>query len=334
MTRAEIEQVYPKNLWDEHKVGGKFGVQLGYGPDAPRAPDAIARDHIVERVSFEAPFPADIPIYGFSIGMAREDAEAEITRLGLRAHQPPNPDYFNFTGTLPDGFEIWMAFKKGQLERLTLNQPNHSAIEDERRQFHELRHEKEERQRKLRNAWKSITDDDDAMLMSWAQHCQPWENSKSSEFVRYAGWLRTVDPDQRHVAALTWNGDYGLAPLMWISRREDCDLATALHIFFGCSPESYLKFGGDRLLVDEGHGDLMTFDMMMDIKGRIECGFYTRSAIQFDLKEPFEIIERYKPTPEQRAALIPANLPDQGEGRRIDYYNGFGGVDMPAFRIN
>ena len=143
-----------------------------------------------------------------------------------------------------------------------------------------------------------------------------------------------ADPDQRHAAELTWNWDYGLAPLLWISRRDDCDLATALHIFFGSSPEYYLKVGGDRSLVAQGHGDLMTFDMMMDIKGRIERGFYTRSAIQFDLTQSFEILDRYKPTAEQFAAMIPANLPVRQEGRVIAYHNGFGGLDLPAFRIN
>ena len=49
--------------------------------------------------------------------------------------------------------------------------------------------------------------------------------------MRYADWLRRADPDQRHVAALSWNWDYGLAPLLWIIRREDCDKATALHVF-------------------------------------------------------------------------------------------------------
>jgi hypothetical protein len=332
MTRAEIEQIYSKDRWDEHKLGGSFGIQLGYGPDAPRAPDAIARDHIVERVSFEAPFSADIPLYGFAIGMAREVADVEIARLGLDAHQPANPDYRNYTGTLPDDFEIMLQFKKDRLERLILTQPNHSKIEEERRQFRDQQYEKEQQQRQLRSAWKSITGDDDAMLLSWAQHCKPWENSKPSEFMRYAEWLRTADPDQRHVAALAWNWDYGLAPLIWISRRDNCDLATALRIFFGCCPEFYLNTGGDRSLVADGN--LMTFDLMMDIKDRIERGFYQRSSISFDLTEPFEIIERYKPTPEQRAALIPANLPAKREGRRIDYYNGFGGVNMPAFRIN
>jgi hypothetical protein len=52
------------------------------------------------------------------------------------------------------------------------------------------------------------------MLLTWAKHCKPWDNYEPSEFVRYANWLRKADPDQRHAAALTWNWDYGLAPLL------------------------------------------------------------------------------------------------------------------------
>ncbi|TJW61811.1 MAG: hypothetical protein E5V29_27165 [Mesorhizobium sp.] len=63
---------------------------------------------------------------------------------------------------------------------------------------------------------------------------------------------------------------------------------------------------------------MTTFDMMMDIKARKERGFYQRSAIQFDLSRNLEIISRYKPTPAQLAAVLPANLPTSGVGRRIE----------------
>jgi hypothetical protein len=74
--------------------------------------------------------------------------------------------------------------------------------------------------------------------------------------------------------------------------------------------------------------------MMMDIKGRIERGFYKRSAIHFDLSQDLEILSRHKPTPAQLAAVLPAGLPTSSAGRRITRENRFGGLDMPAFRIN
>ena len=255
-------------------------------------------------------------------------------KLGLTALEPSGPECRYSTGRLPDGFELTLRFRKDVLEQLTIAQPNHSEISESRTQFRRKQTEAEDRRRELANSWKKITDDDDAMLLAWATHCKPWDDYEPSEFVRYAEWLRRADPDQRHAAALTWNWDYGLAPLLWISRRDDCDLATALHIFFGGEPYFYLKIGGDREQVKAGYGDLKTFDMMMDIKDRIERGFYTRSAIEFDLTQPFEILDRYKPSAEQVAAMIPANLPMRQEGRVIAYHNGFGGLELPAFQIN
>jgi hypothetical protein len=227
-----------------------------------------------------------------------------------------------------------LRFRKQFLEQLTISQPGHSRIMDARRAFWKERAEKRRKHQELADAWKRIIDNDDAMLMSWAEHCQPWTDYSASEFTRYADWLRGADPDQRHMAALSWNWDYGLAPLLWISRREDCDLATAMCIFFGGCPESYLQFEGDRSLVAEKYSDLMTYDMMMDIKGRIERGFYKRSAIHFDLSQNLAILSRHKPTAIQLAAVLPANLPTSGAGRRITRENGFGGLRMPAFRIN
>jgi hypothetical protein len=334
MSREQLSDVFPKDLWDEHRGGGSFGVQYTWGPNAHTAPDGIGRENIVESLTFEAPFTSSTPIYGFVIGMTQTDAEDEIARVGLHTREVTHPDVRNLTGNTSDGFEITLTFRKGILERLRLAQPNATEIAEGRAQFWRTKHEQDQRQCELAKSWKLITDDDDAMLMTWAQHCKPWDDYEPSEFMRYAEWLRKADPDQRHAAALRWNWDYGLAPLLWISRREDCDLATALHIFFGGSPEFYLKVGGDREQVEAGYGDLMTFDMMMVIKGRIEHGFYRRSEIQFDLSKSIEILDRYKPTAEQFAAMIPANLPMHGEGRVIAYHNGFGGLDLPAFQIN
>jgi hypothetical protein len=331
-TRNEVDRIFPWEKLSEHSRGGKFGVEFGYGPSANNDPGGIAQDHIVEKIDFRSPFP--LPLYGFTVGMARADADAEIARLGLATMEITHPDVRYLTGNTADGLEITLRFRKDALEQLTICQPGHSGIMAARQAFWKERSDREQKRRELARAWKQITDDDDAMLRTWAKHCQPWDDYSPSEFVRYADWLIGTDPDRRHVAALNWNWDYGLAPLLWIVRREDSDLATALHVFFGSSPEYYFQFDGDRSRVAEKQPDLMTFDMMMDIKARIERGFYKRSAIQFDLSRNLEIIGRYKPTPAQRAAVLPANLPTSGTGRRIAHENRFGGLDMPAFQIN
>ena len=334
MTRAQVDEIFPRERWAEHGCGGKFGVEFSYGPGASNDPNGLASDKILEKIDFRFRFPTAFNVCGFAVGMARAEAEGEIARLGLTTMGITHPDVRYLMGNTADGFEIMLMFRKECLEQLTICQPDHSKIMDARRTFWKEKAEKERKQRELANAWKRITDDDDAMLLTWAKHCQPWNDYSCNEFVRYADWLRGADPDQRHIAALSWNWDYGLAPLLWISRREDCDLATALHIFFGSCPESYLQFEGSRSMAAEKYSDLMTYDMMMDIKGRIERGFYQCSAIHFDLSQNLEILSRHKPTPIQLAAVLPANLPTSGAGRRIARENRFGGLDMPAFRIN
>jgi hypothetical protein len=334
MTRAQVDEIFPRQRWAEHRHGGTFGIELRYGQTAHDDPNGIASDTILERIDFKSPFPTSIRLYGFAVGMVRSEAEGEIVKLGLATMEITHPDVRYLIGNTADGFEIMLMFREERLEQLTICQPDHSKIMDARRSFWKERAEKDRQRRELANAWKRITDDDDAMLLTWAKHCQPWTDYSVSEFMRYADWLRRADADQRHMAALSWNWDYGLAPLLWISRREDCDLATALYVFFGSGPESYLQFEGDRARAAAKYSDLMTYDMMMDIKARIERGFYKRSAIHFDLSQELEILSRYKPTPSQLAAVLPSNLPTRGAGRRITRDNGFGGLDMPAFRIN
>jgi len=334
MTRAQVDEVFPRDRWAEHGRGGKFGVEFTFGQNAQNDPNGIASDNILEKIDFRFPFPQSISLYGFAVGMVRSDAESEIARLKLTPMEITHPDVRYLIGNTADGFEIMLMFRKECLEQLTIFQPDHSKIMVARQAFWKERAEKEQKRRELAKAWKQITDDDDAMLLTWAKHCQPWDDYSPSEFVRYADWLRRADPDQRHMAAMSWNWDYGLAPLLWISRREDCDLATALYIFFGSCPESYLKFEGDRSIAAQKCSDLMTYDMMMDIKARIERGFYKRSAIHFDLSRNLENLNRYKPTPIQLASVLPANLPTSGAGRRITRENGFGGLSMPSFRIN
>jgi hypothetical protein len=333
MTRAQVDEVFPRQSWADHRYGATFGVELTFGQPAKNDPSGIASDTILERIQFRSPFPASVGVYGFAVGMARSEAEGEIARLGLATMEITHPDVRYLIGNTADGFEIMLMFRKEHLEQLTISQPDHSTIMEARQSFWKERAEQERQRRELAKASKHITDDDDAMLLTWARHCQPWDDSSPSEFLRFAEWLRRADPDHRHMAALRWNWDYGLAPLLWISRREDCDLATAWYIFVGAGPQNYLRFEGDRSRAAEHASDLMPYDMMMDIKVRMERGFYKRSAIHFDVSHDLEILQRYKPTPMQLAAVLPANLPIRGAGRRIAHENGFGGLEMPAFRI-
>jgi hypothetical protein len=171
----------------------------------------------------------------------------------------------------------------------------------------------EEQQWERANAWKQITDDDDAMLADWAAHCRPWTDYSPSAFVVFADWLRTASPDERHMAAAMCNWDYGLAPLLWISRRPDCDIATAWWIFFACQPSYYLQYEGDieRLAAPDD-----AYKLMMEIKIRIESGFYTRADIFFDIRRDVDM-KALNPTDERLTAILPKDIELRHEGRQI-----------------
>jgi hypothetical protein len=108
----------------------------------------------------------------FCTGMIRLDAEGEIARLGLATMKITHPDVRYLIGNTPDGFEIMLMFRKERLAQLTILQPGHSKIIDARQAFWKERTEKQRQQRELANTRKRITENDDAMLLAWAKHCQ------------------------------------------------------------------------------------------------------------------------------------------------------------------
>lgn len=171
----------------------------------------------------------------------------------------------------------------------------------------------EQQQWEWANAWKQITDDDDAMLTDWAAHCRPWTDSSPSAFAAFADWLRTASSDERHMAAGMCNWDYGLAPLLWISRRPDCDLATAWRIFFGCQPSYYLTYEGD---IERFTASDDAYHLMMEIKARIDSGFYQRAEIFFDISRDVDM-RALNPTDERLRAIMPKDIELRHEGRRI-----------------
>jgi hypothetical protein len=77
------------------------------------------------------------------------------------------------------------------------------------------------------------------------------------------------------------NWDYGLAPLLWIIRQENCDIATALETFFLASPDYYFRSCNDRSSVPAGW-QREGFDFLVEIRERVARGFYKRSEIAFD----------------------------------------------------
>lgn len=336
-SRADVARVYSDGERPPYPEAPWRGFTARYGPKVKHAPDGAAAPDTLEMMVLDASFPPTVDFYGFSIDMPFEAAREPIVRLGL-VRMPlreglPN-DVQSFSGQTPEGFEINLLFK-GNLAEIQLYRPNYWPLFEMRQAFLTARAEAETKRRSRMNAWKAITDDDDAMLMDWANHCKPWNDYSESEFVKYAKWLRTASVDERHMAAQCWNWDYGYAPLIWIYRRPDCDLATALHIFFGCQPSYYLKFEGsiEQVKCESSHA-LEGFQMMMELKQRIERGAYKRTELYFDIATEMEYIMRYNPSAAQRAATMPSNLKDEYLGRKITRKNEFGGLRMPQLQID
>lgn len=49
-------------------------------------------------------------------------------------------------------------------------------------------------------------------------------------------WMHAASPDQWHQAAQSWNWDNATHWLKWIVEQPQCDLGTALHIFWASDP--------------------------------------------------------------------------------------------------
>jgi hypothetical protein len=311
--RADVERIFPKETFREHQSGELFGFRARYGGKSKDDPRGVATDDVLEGISISKPFPSSLDFYGFSIGMSLPAAENAIGRSGLTLEEV-GARFRRFSGLTPEGFEIRVVLGEEALTAISLDQPNHGEISEARRAFCSARAEQQQKQWERANAWKQITDDDDAMLADWAAHCRPWTDYPPSAFVAFADWLRTASPDERHMAATMCNWDYGLAPLLWIGRRPDCDLATAWRIFFGCQPSYYLQYDGDieRLAVSDD-----AYKLMMEIKARIESGFYKRAEISFDISRDVDIVTAGHPTDARLAAVLPGNPELRHEGRRI-----------------
>jgi hypothetical protein len=266
-------------------------------------------------VSIGKPFSPLLNFYGFSIGMTLSAAETAIDALGL-IEEEGAATFRRFSGRTPEGFEISVGFGE-ELNWIALSQPNHKAIMERRTSFWTARAAKQQQRQERANAWKQIAGDD-AMLADWAAHCRPWNDYSPSGFVAFADWLRTASSDERHMAAMVCNWDYGLAPLIWISRRPDCDLATAWLIFLGCEPSYYLEFEDDtEHPTKETSND--AYHLMIEVKARLESGFYSRRTISFDVSRDIEILAARRSAAARLAAILPRNVESRHDGRRITH---------------
>ncbi|MEZ5985431.1 MAG: DUF4274 domain-containing protein [Hyphomonas sp.] len=93
-------------------------------------------------------------------------------------------------------------------------------------------------------------------------------------------WLKNNGPDDWHRAALDFNWNAPLYLLDWIVRQPDCDIATALTIFWKGEPEFFLEEEGSKERKPNGFSYLNR-KICAGIAQRVATGAYTRSQIAF-----------------------------------------------------
>lgn len=93
-------------------------------------------------------------------------------------------------------------------------------------------------------------------------------------------WLAAASPDDWHRVALDFNWCEPLYLLDWIVRQKDCDIATALTIFWKGEPEAWMEEDGGCEGQPNGYSWLNK-QMCAYIAGRVASDGYARSEIAF-----------------------------------------------------
>ena len=92
------------------------------------------------------------------------------------------------------------------------------------------------------------------------------------------GWLAEATPEQWHSFALGFNWDDPLEPLFWIVRQDDCDMATALTVFWRSEPGwDFMKLAKGEKVYEREEAPLIEY-----IANRIWQKCYPRRKIAWD----------------------------------------------------
>jgi len=86
-------------------------------------------------------------------------------------------------------------------------------------------------------------------------------------------------PDEMHQVVQRYNWDWGLAPLKWIAKHEQCDRGTALMIYWRGAPHWYTQYAKAS---DVPTHERDTFGLLRTIEKRYLKGGYELAEIRFD----------------------------------------------------
>jgi hypothetical protein len=108
-------------------------------------------------------------------------------------------------------------------------------------------------------------------------------------------WLKEQTPQQRHFVALKLNWDYAESTLDWIIAQEECDLATAVELFWRSDDSELIRYPTRDLMLKEAPYFEWYFDFVSSIMLRAHSVFYKNRKISYNLQpDRLELIEGYE----------------------------------------
>ena len=98
---------------------------------------------------------------------------------------------------------------------------------------------------------------------------------------RMIAWMSGKSPEHRHFIAMGLNWDFAEPALDWVVRQPNCDIATAVELFWLANPDELLCYPtGDSVKFYEA----WAFDFVRYMVDREAAGGYRRRVISYNLE--------------------------------------------------
>jgi Domain of unknown function (DUF4274) len=230
-----------------------------------------------------------VTIEGIQLPVSFEQAKAAIedwrvneAQLASDTHTArgkyvPQPVYVTSVGN----YDAELSFHKGMLSSIALYARNTQAEREAASRKYLVDAKARDELIAQKVDWKTERDPD-RMLSKWADSTTA-PGAETAPVHWFCSRLKSATPDEWHSVAEEWNWDQDIAPLYWIVKQPQCDMATALTIFFLACPEDPANdFASPKGLSQQPSE---AYDIAVEIRNRWVDGFYRRSEIAFDKSE-------------------------------------------------
>lgn len=126
------------------------------------------------------------------------------------------------------------------------------------------------------------------------KYLDEWFKDARIEIDDFFPWLQKQSPEEWHLATVTTTHDGDHEKLFWVINQPECELSTALNIFWAGNPEETLTYTYARSISPERNngelyrpldGSFKRLQILFQILKNVKIGFYTRRNIAFPPKE-------------------------------------------------